>query len=92
MAQAPVGADFHQAADIAKNFTSKVAFDLIGFVNDLAEVANFMLCKFAHFLARVNSSLGNDFGGILLADAVNKRQGVQNRLISWKVYTSNTGH
>jgi len=87
-----VAADFHQAANVRKDLASKIAFDLIISINNFTKLADLRVRKVLNLRAGVNPSLGNNLGPVLTTDAVKKRNGVQNRLFSRKVYTCNTCH
>ena len=92
MAKATVRPDLDEAADVARNFAAKVALDLVLAVKNLAQPTNLGFAKVLHLLTRIKSRLLDDLGGVVLADAVNERKGVENRLLTREVDACDTCH
>ena len=76
MAQAPIAADLYESANVALYFTSKVTLDLIVVVDDFAEASDFSIVEISNFGSRIQLSLLDHFGCVMLTDPINKRQGI----------------
>jgi hypothetical protein len=92
MAKSAVAADFNQATDIALDLTAEVAFDLVIGINNLAQSPNLGVAQVANLGSRIKVRLGDDFGCVVLTDAVNEGQGIKNGLVSREVDACNTCH
>jgi len=92
MSKTAVAIDIDEAADIALDFSSKVAFHLVVAVQDLSKMSDLLLGQVSDFLRRVDARLLNDLVNVVLAHSVKERQSVNNRFISGKVDACNTCH
>lgn len=92
MPKAPIAADFDQASDVGLDLAPKVSLDDVVAVDDLTELGDIRIGKVPYPNSRIEPRLLNQFRRVVLADAVDMRQGVQDRLLSGKVYACNTCH
>ena len=82
MAKTTIAVDIDEAANIALDFSSKVAFHLIVAVEDFAKVSDFLLGQISDSFGGINARLFDDLVDIVLADSIEEGQSVDDRFIS----------
>ena len=92
MPQTAIASDLHKSSDVAVNFSSEISLDLVVAVQNLAEMCNLGLGKIPNFLSGVNTRLLYELVDIVLTNAVQHGQGVNNCLVTWEVDTCNSCH
>lgn len=90
--QTPIGANLDEAANVALNLSSQVTFDLVIAVQDLAKMSDFGFAQVANLLSGIDTGLFTQLENVVLADAINEREGVLSRFIPRKVDTCDTCH
>ena len=92
VAESSVGTDLDEAANVALNLAAEVTFDLVIAVQNLSKMADFLLGQIANLLARVDAGFLKKLNDVVLADAVQDGQGVNDRLVPRKVDTCDSRH
>lgn len=76
MPKPAVATDFDEATNVAEDFTTEIAFDLVALIQKLAQLSDFGLRKIFHLLPRVDARLFNYLSRILATDSIQNGQGV----------------
>src|SRR5882757_5300498 len=92
MTQAAIAAEVHQTLDVYAGVTPQVAFDHIVAVDHLTNLQHFLIAQLRDPTVIGNLDLLQDFGRILLADAVDVLERDQHALVGRNVHAGNTGH
>src|SRR5262249_19488889 len=92
MAQASVGADLDQAADVAVDLSAKVSFYLAVAIKHFAEMGDLGLGEITHLLAGVHACLLKQLKDVVLTNAIEQGERILRRLLSGKVDTCDTCH
>lgn len=82
MSLAAIAVDIDEAADIALDLSSQVAFHLIVAVEDLAKMSDLLLAEVPNFLLGVHARLFQNLVDVVLAHAIKEGQSVKDRFIS----------
>lgn len=90
--QTAIAADIHQPLDVQRNLSSKVTFNAVFLIDDLAEAVDLIVGQIAHTRVRVDPGpLEQDPAGVG-ADAIDIRKRSLNPLLARKVDSGNSRH
>src|SRR4051794_17855724 len=92
MTQAAIAAEVHQTLDVHAGLATQVAFDHIVAIDDFTNLQDFLIAELRYPALGWNLDFVHDFGGVLLADAMDILERDQHALVGRNVHAGNTGH
>ena len=92
MPKSTVAVNFNEAADIAVNLTSKIAFHGEITIDDLTKMSNFLIGQVLDLRSRIDIGLSDQIVDVVLTDAIKQRKRIKNRFLAGKVDACNTCH
>src|SRR5206468_1469800 len=90
--QPAVAAQVHQALDVHRHLAAEVTLDLVGVLDDLADLARLVLGEVLGAGGEVDARLGDDVVRGLVADPVDVLQRDHSALVRGKIDAGDTSH
>jgi hypothetical protein len=92
MTQATIAAEIHEALDVHRDFTAKIAFNLEIFVDEFADLQQLGFKQLVDALVRLKAGAGANIERELRTNAVQIPKGNVKRFLIRNIYTCNTRH